>query len=208
MATTLTGGTLETIEAVLDGSVDLAGCSPDELVSARLRGADLVVVGGIISRPVSWVVGRPEIRSVEQLRGRRVGVNQTRGSVSMVMRGALRRVGLGLDAYEQVSVGSTPAMAQALRDGEVDAAMLTAPFDQHLLRDGFTGLLDVAELYPCYAFTTLNAQRAWVAAHDTELRAFFRATRAAGARIAAPHQQAASQDALAQATGLAAIPVS
>ncbi len=89
----VTGGTRQTVDALLADQTVLGGCSPDELVSAVQRGADLVVIGGIINRPVSSIVGRPELRDLTQLRGRRIGVNQTRGSVSMVLRAALQRAG-------------------------------------------------------------------------------------------------------------------
>lgn len=202
LRTPLTGSTGATVQQLLEGELDLAGCSPDEVVSAKLRGHDVVVIGGIIHRPVSWIVGRPGLSALHELRGARVGVNQTRGSVSMVLRAVLRRAGLGAGDYRQVVVGSTPAMAEALRRGEVDAAMLTAPFDLELAREGFALLANVGESFPTYAFTTVNARREWVLAHEAEVAAFFRATRAAGERIAGPDGREASLRALAAGTGL------
>ncbi len=200
----VTGGTARTIEGLVDGQVDLAGCSPDELITAVQRGHDLVVIGGIVGRPVSWIVGRPGLADVGALRGRRVGVNQTRGSVSIVLRAALQDAGLAPGDYEQVAIGATPAMAEALREGRVDAAMLTAPFDLALIREGFSALLNVGERFPRYAFTTVNARRAWVQEHEDTLASFFRATRAAGAVIADPSRRSHSEEALGHWTGLAA----
>jgi NitT/TauT family transport system substrate-binding protein len=187
---------------VVEGSADVAGCSPDELVSAVQRGHDLVVIGGIINRPVSSVVARAGLASLAELRGARIGVNQTQGSVSMVLRALLRRAGLEPDDYRQVEVGTTPAMADALRRNEVDAAMLTAPFDLALLREGFVSLANVGDRFPNYAFTTVNARRDWVQAHEELVAAFFRATRAAGDMLADPSQRRASSYALAAGTGM------
>lgn len=197
-----TGGTIQTVDAIREGRADLAGCSPDEVIAAWQRGADMVVIGGIVHRPVSWVVSSPNVTRVEQLRGKRVGVNQTRGSVSMVLRAALAEEGLGLGDYEQVSVGPTPAMAAALREERIQAAMLTAPFDVDLVQAGFTALLNVGDLFPRYAFTTINARRSWVSEHDEALVAFFRATKAAGALIADPTRKDLALQALAEGTGL------
>ncbi len=197
----MTGGTLETMQALLDGRVDLAGCSPDELVSAAQRGADLAIVGGIVNRPVSWIMSRPGLREM-QLRGKPIGVNQTRGGVSMVLRAALRRQGLAEADYEQVGVGTTPLMAAALAEGRIDAAMLTAPFDLDLARRGLRALLNVARYFPDYAFTTINTGRAWALGRPPELAAFFRATSLAGDLIADPKHRDAAIRALATGTGL------
>jgi NitT/TauT family transport system substrate-binding protein len=198
----VTGGTRETIDALHSGQIDLAGCSPDELITAAQHGADLLVVGGIIGRPVSWIIGRPGLGSLADLRGRTIGVNQTRGSVSMVFRAALRAAGLGPDDYQQRSVGTTPVMVEALRRGEVDAAMLTAPFDLALIHEGFRPLQNAADGLPAYAFTTINARRQWVESQPPLLAAFFRATRAAGALIDDPTARQRSLAALAAWTGL------
>lgn len=201
--TVVTGSTRAAVDALASGDVDLAGCSPDEVFSAVDRGdADLVVIGGIVNRPVSHVVARPGITSVQAVRGRRVGVNQARGSVSMVLRGALRRGGLEDDAYEQVRIGSTPAMARAVVDGAVDVAMLTAPYDWDLTQRGFNSLLNVGEVFPEYAFTTLNARRSSLEETGDSIRSFMAATREATARLFdAAHREHGLQ-ALGRATGL------
>jgi ABC-type nitrate/sulfonate/bicarbonate transport system substrate-binding protein len=124
-----------------------------------------------------------------------------RGSVSIVLRAALRTVGLEVEDYEQVVAGSTPDMVEALRTGQVDAAMLTAPYDLALLNQGFRSLCNVGDLFPSYAFTTLNTRRMWVLDHEPEVAAFFRATRAAGAIIADPAERELVTGALAARTG-------
>jgi ABC-type nitrate/sulfonate/bicarbonate transport system substrate-binding protein len=194
------GSTSQAIQRLVDGEIDVAGCSPDELVSAVGQGADLVVIGGIVNRPASNIVARPEIAQLAQLRGKRVGVNQVRGSVSIVLRAALRTAGLEVGDYQQVVAGSTPDMVEALRTGQVDAAMLTAPYDLALLDEGFESLCNVGDLFPSYAFTTLNTRRMWALDHEPEVSAFFRATRAAGAIIVDPAEREVVTGALAGRT--------
>lgn len=198
----LTGSTAATIQQLVDERIELAGCSPDELFSAVQRGADLVVIGGIVNRPVSWIVGQPGLTQIEELRGKRIGVNQTRGSVAIVLRAALEQSGLKPSDYEQVAIGTSRDTAAALKQRRIDAAMLTAPFDLELIRSGFQPLLNVGALFPSYAFTTINARRRWVLEHEAECAAFFRATRAAGDLLADPRRRQPSIAALAAATEL------
>jgi ABC-type nitrate/sulfonate/bicarbonate transport system substrate-binding protein len=146
------------VAALLDERVDIAATCPDAVVEAATRGESLRVAGGLIDRPVSSVVAVPGIESVEALRGRRVAVSDLRGSVSIVLRAFLQARGLERRDYEQVVIGTTPAQMAALEGGEVDAAMLTHPFEAHLLAKGFRRLGRVADAVGACAFTTLNVQ--------------------------------------------------
>ena len=68
-----TGGTALTIEALIDGNIELAGCSPDELISALPRGADLVVeVGGpgSLARSIAAIRYCGHISAVGNLAGK------------------------------------------------------------------------------------------------------------------------------------------
>jgi ABC-type nitrate/sulfonate/bicarbonate transport system substrate-binding protein len=152
------GTTAAGVDALIDERVDIAATCPDGVVEAATRGRPLRVGGGLIDRPVSSVLAIPEIDSVEALRGRRVAVSDLRGSVSIVLRAFLRGHGLEPGDYEQVIVGTTPAQVAAVEAGEVDAAMLTHPFEARLLAKGFRRLGRVADVVGACAFTSLNVR--------------------------------------------------
>jgi ABC-type nitrate/sulfonate/bicarbonate transport system substrate-binding protein len=152
------GTTAAGVAALLDERVDIAATCPDGVVEAATAGQRLRVAGGLIDRPVSSVVALPEIETVEALRGRRVAVSHLRGSVSIMLRAFLRGHGLERGDYEQVVIGTTPAQVAALEAGEVDAAMLTHPFEARLLAKGFRRLGRVADVVGACAFTTLNVR--------------------------------------------------
>ncbi len=149
------------VDALLDGSVDVAATCPDALVAA---GAPLRIAGGLVDRPPTSLVSVAAVREIAQLAGRRVAVTEPRGSVSLFLRALLRAH--GVTGYEPVVCGPTPKQAAALERGEVDAAMLTMPFDEQLVERGFRLLARVGdELGPC-AFTTLNVREGWSATEE------------------------------------------
>jgi NitT/TauT family transport system substrate-binding protein len=131
------GTTAAGVAALLEERVDIAATCPDAVVEAATQGQPLRVAGGLIDRPVSSVVVIPEVASVHALRGWRVAVSDLRGSVSIVLRAFLRAHGLERAEYEQVIIGTTPAQVAALEAGDVDAAMVTHPFEARLLAKGF-----------------------------------------------------------------------
>jgi ABC-type nitrate/sulfonate/bicarbonate transport system substrate-binding protein len=198
-ATGSTGGGVAALEA---GRVDVASNCPDYVVAAVERGAALAVIGGVVHRAVSAVVVQPDVASLVGLRGRRVAVTEQIGGVSSLLKAILRRHGLEPGDYELAIVGGTPAQAEALRAKQVDAAMLTHPFEARLVAEGYRVLGHVSDYWPDYAFTTLNVRREWAEDHPDELIALLRATARAGRWLFDPANAAVAQTILAEATGL------
>jgi ABC-type nitrate/sulfonate/bicarbonate transport system substrate-binding protein len=199
-----TGSTAGGVAALEAGRVEVAGNCPDHLVAAVERGAALVVVGGVVDRPAAVIVASPAFSRVEDLRGARVAFTETVGGTSSLLRSILRRHGLAAGDYAPVIIAGTPAQAEALRHGAVDAALLTQPFEARLLAEGCRLLGAASDYWSAYAFTTLNVRREWAEEHAAELASFFRATLRAGRWLFDPTNAAAAQQILATATGLRA----
>ena len=152
------GSTAAGVDALLSDTVECAATCPDALMAS---GAALRVAAGLVARPPTSLLARADIASVEDLRGARVATTSPRGSVSTFLRAFLRARGLERGDYVEVAVGTTPTQAEALARGDVDAAMVTFPFDERLERAGARKLADVGdELGPC-AFTTINVREGW-----------------------------------------------
>jgi NitT/TauT family transport system substrate-binding protein len=198
----LTGSTGGGVAALEAGRVDVASNCPDYVVAAVERGAGLVVVGGVVHRPVSAIVARPGMTSLADLRGRRVALTEPVGGVSSLLKAVLRRHGLQASDYTAVIIGGTPAQADALRQGAVDAAMLTHPFEARLLAEGYSLLGYTSDYWRDYAFTTLNVRRDWAEDHGEALVGFLRATARAGRWLCDPANAVAAQRILATATDL------
>ncbi|MDE3113601.1 MAG: ABC transporter substrate-binding protein [Chloroflexota bacterium] len=189
------GSTAAGVDALLGDRVDCAATCPDELMAS---GAPLRIGAGLVARPPTSLLARASFDSVASLRGARIATTSARGSVSTFLRAFLRAAGLEPRDYTQVAVGPTPAQADALERGTVDAAMVTFPFDERLERSGSRKLADVGDqLGPC-AFTTINVREGWT--RSEEWPAFRGALAGAMARLADAHGRARELDALAEGT--------
>jgi len=58
------------IQSMLGGDVQIAAAAPSSAVDAGLGGADLVTVAGMVNVAAFYLVVRPEIKSLQDLRGR------------------------------------------------------------------------------------------------------------------------------------------
>jgi ABC-type nitrate/sulfonate/bicarbonate transport system substrate-binding protein len=95
------------------------------LIFSRLNGNDLVIVGGILNRPAFYLVANAGISSISDLRAKKVGINQPRRMAGMMMLALLKRWQLDSAAdLELVDLGINDRSLEALRGGELDAALL------------------------------------------------------------------------------------
>ena len=95
------------------------------LIFSRLAGNDLVIIGGILNRPAFYLVANEKISSITDLKGRKVGINQPRRMAGMMMLALLRRWRLdSANDLELIDLGLNDRSFEALRAGEIDAALL------------------------------------------------------------------------------------
>ena len=89
----LTGA--RTIQALVGGSVQFAqGVSSRTVPSAVLGGADAILIANFVDKLLFTMHSAPEINSMQDLKGKVVGVSGIGGSTDFVTRLALRDAGL------------------------------------------------------------------------------------------------------------------
>ena len=112
------------IQGLIGGTVPFASSGGAGLLPI-IRGAPLRIVFTTFSRPMFWVYSKPEIRTMEELRGKKIGVSSIGSGPDTLLRVALKKH--GLDGGRDVVILSTgPGTARfiSLKTGVTDAAVL------------------------------------------------------------------------------------
>ena len=153
----LLNGSGRTSQALLSGSLFAASVALPQVMLAVLNGADLVNVAHGIGVQSSRLMVKPEIRKVEDLKGKRIGISSLGSAGDLLFGYVLRKY--GIDTNREViwlSVGNTGDRLQSLLAGSVDAADLTYPFDVQAERKGYRALLDARKeiVYPTASVVT------------------------------------------------------
>ena len=135
------------VMGLLSGEIALSQTGATSVINSRLGGADTTIVaGGTVSLPY-WLVGHPDIRAAEQLKGKTIGVLAIGGTAHVVARFALRKLGIDPDKdVAMLAVGGTPERLLALRTGRIHATLLSPPTVFAAKREGLSVLADVAAL--------------------------------------------------------------
>ena len=127
--------------ALLSGDVEVATVGGAGLPPV-LSGAPLRFIFTTYNRPMFWLFGKAEIRSVKELKGKKVGVSGIGSGPDSLLREALRRNALeGGRDVAILSLGVMPTIYSGLQSGVVDAAMLSPPFTFRAEEDGFRELI-------------------------------------------------------------------
>ncbi|MBM2805991.1 MAG: transporter substrate-binding protein [Deltaproteobacteria bacterium] len=118
-------------------------------IRAALRNVPLRVVMTIADKPLFALIARPSITSVEELKGKVVGISSFGASTDTYARALLRRFKLTPNQdVKIIALGGGMNRLAAMEAGAIDAALIEAPYNVMLERKGFRKILFVGDLIP------------------------------------------------------------
>ncbi|HEX2225943.1 MAG TPA: ABC transporter substrate-binding protein [Candidatus Binatia bacterium] len=119
-------GSPRLMQTLLAGDIDYALGGTSSVLRARFRGADPVIVAGTTNFTGQRLLIRPDspLKSIQELKGKTVGVTQYGSQGDTFLRDALKKAGLKPDADVSIlQMGGTPQVASALVAGKIDAGV-------------------------------------------------------------------------------------
>ncbi len=183
------------LAALLVGECDLVHTAADNVLARVEAGerdlrvllvADLGVDLRLVARGIDTLSG---------LAGRPLGVDSPESGHALLLYTILGRA--GVRRGEPVALGSSAKRAEGLRQGVVDAALLSPPHDAAVIAEGGVVLAECAREFPAHPGLTVAARASWAATHRDAVVAYLRAL-LAGQRVVgtAVPQVARQRDAL------------
>ena len=132
--------------ALMSGDVHYHGLA-DSGLRLAVRGAPIKAIFYGADRPMYYLVAQKEIRSVADLKGKRVGVSQFGGTSDLSDRLALKHFGVEPERDALIiQIGSEGTRMAALRAGSVAAIIVPVPAVVLLKRDGFNEISFVGDV--------------------------------------------------------------
>ena len=215
---TYANSSAQQLAALASGEYDLIHTAPDNVVNFDTNPAafgmeqapQVVMLMGGSNGPLR-VYARPDIPSIERLRGEAVGVDNPGSGFALVLRDLLARGGLELDReYHFVVAGGTAKRAAGLLAGAFAATILYPPFDAQAARAACRVVASSVDTYPAYASQTLAAARPWLEAHGEIAQRYIGALLAALRHVYDPAERGRVEAALREESvlGLGDLPAS
>ena len=131
--------------AVVNGDVSFA----TPFVSTfrgTVQGLPIKLVFVHLKKGPYFLMVRKDIKDVQQLKGKKLGVATIKGADQLVAEELLQAKGFNPALLQAVGIGEAPLRMQALVTGAVDAVCVSPPHDLLLKRTGFPALAGPPEI--------------------------------------------------------------
>ena len=117
-------------------------------VAAAIRGAPVKIVACYVPGPTATLIARPEFKSVQELRGKTIGLNVFGGNLEIIARNIFKHFGLDPDKEIKFLVGGPlEARLAAMKQGLIVATLGGPPTDFLGKKMGFVVLARAHELF-------------------------------------------------------------
>jgi NitT/TauT family transport system substrate-binding protein len=151
------------VPAVNAGQVTFAQVGGSEVMAAAANGADLVVIAQLAGVYPFVLEVAADIKSVNDLKGKKIGVSSPGSSSDIATRVALKKMGLDPDKDVLIqAVGSAANRTAALLSGAIQAGVSQPPDSLALEAKGFHVLYDLASQKLPSANTSVAVRRSYI----------------------------------------------
>jgi len=128
-------------------NIDFGFIGGSALLNSAAEGLPLKMLASFDAQLTYDIIARPEIKTVNDLRGKKFGVGSLGGTPWMAARLAFEYLGLDekRDRIQIVAMSNQTSRFHALEQGSVDAAILQGNFSRSLIAKGFSVIVDLEQ---------------------------------------------------------------
>jgi ABC-type nitrate/sulfonate/bicarbonate transport system substrate-binding protein len=158
-AVLISGGS-KSMQALLSGGLDFAHVSGGVSVQANLSGAEVTIAGTGSNSMSAGVVAAKEIKSYQDLRGKRVGIASFGGNNDIGFRFAFKKNGINPDKdVTFLQIGGERNRLTALERGAISATIMSPPGLFVAEAQGYTRLGDLNAMGMRYPELSIVARK-------------------------------------------------
>ena len=161
---------------LLAGSLDIVSEGADDALFARKQGENVIVVDVIDSRPRSgYFVTHPDFKSIEQARGKTLGVPDIPSGLYFLTIQFLMNHGVARDDVTLRKMGNGPARVGALENGLIDGSFINLLGWINAQELGSFNLLATPKDLDPFPYQMLVVKAGWAQANERALVGYIRA---------------------------------
>jgi NitT/TauT family transport system substrate-binding protein len=137
------------VASLISNDIEVGYTGGTAVVGAAAQGLYLKILASVSSTLTHTLIASPNIKTAENLKGKRFGIQSIGGSTWMHTMLALEHVGLDVkrDNLSLLVIGDSVIIGQSLEAGRIDAAVLDGTLARRLKTKGFSV---IAELQPAH----------------------------------------------------------
>lgn len=134
------------IPALIANEIDVVQVSAAPVITASVRGLDVVFIAGLLNTMIWDFYVRPEIKNTEELRGKIVGTDRPGTPVAYGTLVALKKLGFTAKDVQLRALGSSPAIVAAFYAGQIAGGVGSPPASFQMERSGFRSVVSLLDV--------------------------------------------------------------
>jgi NitT/TauT family transport system substrate-binding protein len=163
-------GSVRGIQSLIAGDLGYSGAVGTAVINANLAGGDVAIIQSQMNTLPYFIIGNPNIKSPEGLKGRAAAVHIPGTSADFAMRLALMKVGISYKDIKAVTVGGAPARLAAVTQGQTDFTVVTDGEKIQGEKMGLKVIIDMAKLNVPFQFNCSVTTRKKIRENPDEVR--------------------------------------
>jgi ABC-type nitrate/sulfonate/bicarbonate transport system substrate-binding protein len=157
------GGSPLINSAILAGEFPIGYTGGGAVIASHLSGSDLIAIASPLPVPTIDGWSRPEIKSISDLKGKRVGVTRIGASTYFSALSMLESGGMKANEVVFIQNGGIGESFAALQSGRVDVCMIGYPFGLYAKNAGFNLLFHPSQTeYGLFPSEVVAARASWL----------------------------------------------
>ncbi|MBI2231168.1 MAG: ABC transporter substrate-binding protein [Deltaproteobacteria bacterium] len=162
-------------QVVQSGEVPIGLFTGGAVINSNLAGGDLVAIASSMNVMTFAVMARPEIKRVEDLKGKKVGISRFGSATDFGLRYAEDQWPVKRQRdFAVIQMGGVSDVYGALRAGALDAGVINAELAILARREGYRELIDIAKMGINFPTSSVVTTRSYIKRNENTLRKFVR----------------------------------
>src|SRR5438445_2251649 len=163
-------------QVVQSGEVPIGTFTGGAVVNANLAGGDLVIIASSLNVFTFVVMAKPEIRRVEDLKGKKIGISRFGSATDFGLRFVEAQWPIKRQRdFAVMQMGGVTDILAALKTGAVDAGVINAELAILARRDGFREVADISKMGLRFPTSSIVTTRSYIKRNENTVRKFVRA---------------------------------
>jgi len=168
------GGGARVVSSLLAGDINFSVGGGEGSIRSQMRGAETVIASSTLTKGLQRILAKPEIKTYQDLKGRKIGITQFGSAAHLVLALMLKKWNMRPDQVQTLQVGSSPALLASLDKGGIDAAVLTLPTFFLAEDKGYRVVGDPMTMDIYYLQNTLESTRGFLRKNREQALKFMR----------------------------------
>ena len=134
-------------QVTVAGEIDIGSLNGSSAIAAALQGADLKIIGNSGNKMIFSLYVKPEIRSVEALKGKKIGITRFGSAPDISVRYALKKYNINAEKdLTLIQLGFMATVAAGLQGGSIDGGVVSPPTQFAVDKAGFRELISITDM--------------------------------------------------------------